>query len=316
MKTGRRTPGRGARVRRQGKAEGGSDRQEYRGRLRFTQAGKYESDREWKRYEGTPQRDLLRLVRERFLLRSLKLVGAGDGLTVEVGPGPGRFTPLLVPSTSRLVLVDLSRSMLLEALRRVRTQPGGPTSLEGTLGDASRMPIRAEVAKVAVALGNVVGMSGDRSLAALQEVAGLVAPGGLLIIETVGERVAAPRFVGRVAPGGWRTLLRQDPSRGLPPRLSEGMEDLPAQTTPGSPGSEFQFLGTDAVARFLNREGFTVKDQMIAAPLTGGDAGLVRSIAQAHRGDLAPLLRWEESAGRFPSILRAGGHTLTCAVSD
>lgn len=204
--------------------------------------------------------------------------------------------------------------MLEEAIRTAEQATEPPVPVQGVLGDATRMPIREESVSITVALGNVVGMSGDRSLAGLQELAGSLRKGGVLIVETVGERRSVPRFVGRVHPGGWATLLRQEPSRGLPPRLSEGMVDLPPSEERGRLG-EFQFLEPDAVVRFLVREGFSILDQMIAAPLTGGDPALVRRIAEAHRGDIAPLLRWEESAGRFPAILKAGGHTLTCAVA-
>jgi SAM-dependent methyltransferase len=291
-------------------------RSEYRGRTRFTRAGDYESQREWRRYEGTPQRELLRTVRERFLQRALGEVRAGRGLVVEVGPGPGRFTPLLEASADRLVLLDLSRRMLDESLGRSGRERRGGRPADGVLGDAARVPLRGEIARVVVALGNIVGFAGDRSLGALQEVAGLVAPGGVLVVETVAHRTGTPKFLRHTRPEAWPALLRQDPTRHLARQLAAGLDPCAsAPSSGGVEGGDFQFLAADAVVRFLNREGFEIRDQMIAAPLTGGDPDLVGSIIAQHRGHLGPLLRWEECAGRFPSILSAGGHTLTAAVA-
>lgn len=281
---------------------------------RFAQAGDYEAGREWRRYEGTPQRDLLREVRRRFLERALRRLSAPAGLIVEVGPGPGRFTPPLAAQAGRLVLVDVSPRMLAIAEEHATSVARRPVDL--VLGDAAQLPIHGESADAVVALGNIVGSAGDRSLAALQEIAGVVAPGGILVLETVAPPGGRPVFLRRTSPKEWKGLLSDEPERALSPLLAEGFDPAPP-SSPGDRGPDgFRHFQAAETARFLDREGFDVVEQALAAPLVGGEPELVAAILRGGAGALRRLVHWEELAGRHPAVLRAGGGpVLTCAVS-
>ncbi len=72
-------------------------------------------DRERRRYSGQAWRLLVRELRDRFLERYLP---QGHGWVLELGPGPGRFTPTILSSGARVVAVDLSLPMLRALGRR------------------------------------------------------------------------------------------------------------------------------------------------------------------------------------------------------
>lgn len=299
------------------RAPAGKDRREdYRGPQRFRSAGAYEVDREWNRYEGTPQRDLLRAVREDFLQRSLRRAPAHRRWSVEVGPGPGRFSPFLLPGTQRLVLADLSAAMLRTALQRLRAGPPRP---EGLLADGAHLPIRPGTADVVVALGNVAGFAEESSLAVLSELCTCVGPSGMLVVETTAARTAVLRFPARLSVEDWRSLLRKDPQRWLPDLLRQGSLPVPESSTGGREPARaggFQYLGAAEVARFLEHDGLRVREQLVSAPLTGDDPHLVERLYRLGPGGLTSLLRWERAAGSDPGVRTLGGHLLTCATRD
>ncbi|HEY6238855.1 MAG TPA: methyltransferase domain-containing protein, partial [Thermoplasmata archaeon] len=145
-------------------------------RERFLRLDRYRVDREWKRYEGTPQRDLFRELRIRFLERHR----ARGRWSVDVGSGPGRFSPLVGESGGRAVQLDLSREMLSFARDRAGAR-SGRRPLDLVRGDVLRAPLRpGKFAEVAV-LGNGLGFAGEASDRFLDAAIGLVAPGGTLL---------------------------------------------------------------------------------------------------------------------------------------
>jgi SAM-dependent methyltransferase len=120
---------------------------------------------------------------ERFAAR---LAPAADARVLEVGPGPGWFSPALarlVPR-GRLVLFDLQREMLQRARRRLRR--AGVANFDLVQGEATRLPFRAasfDAAFLVAVLGEVPDPP-----AAVRELARVLRPGGVLqVTETVGD---------------------------------------------------------------------------------------------------------------------------------
>ncbi len=258
-------------------------------RERFRHLDDYRIRREWERYEGTPLRDLFRELRERFLLRHRP---AQNGLAAEIGPGPGRFTARVGHPEDRRVLLDLSRSML-ERARAV----SGVGRLRLVQGDAVRPPLRPGSFHQVVALGNLVGFAGEEALELVGALAGLVAPGGTLVLETVAGGGERSRYLHRLPPGAVARLLHA-PVRAVQPRVErEGFVPLRWEVR-GSSG--FLRLGPTAVRDRLAQAGLRVVEVLAVAPLLGSDAARIPRpgddpVAWSH------LLELEEAVGRAPA---------------
>ncbi len=315
-----------------------SSRASYRGPGRFRHAGAYEVEREWRRYEGTPQRELLRGVRERFLERALRTASEEVRWAAEVGPGPGRFTPLVAQGAERLLLVDLSTPMLRAAAERAETGSGPPSEGGADLvqADASRSPLKERSIDRVVALGNLVGFAGPRARSVLEGLARAVAPGGALVLETQAAVTSMPRFLDEVGPPELRRTFVADPRHELPRLLRGGWRPVPPPKPagregsggirglggfgglegPGGTGPTFRFMARSEVSHLLLREGLDVVDELVAAPLLGGRPELLDTLLRSGGPGLRALLRWEETVGREREFLEAGGHLLTCAVRD
>jgi ubiquinone/menaquinone biosynthesis C-methylase UbiE len=143
----------------------------------------------WRRFTGrgayphqlafvllTPLRALLLSPAE--LVRRL---GVGEGARVlEIGPGPGYFSPAVARHVARgrLELFDLQREMLAKARRRLRR--AGPTNVGFTQGDGGSLPYR-ERAFDAAFLVAVLGEVPDPP-SCVAEVARVLRPGGVLSV--------------------------------------------------------------------------------------------------------------------------------------
>ncbi|MCI4370492.1 MAG: hypothetical protein L3J81_04085, partial [Thermoplasmata archaeon] len=95
----------------------------------------YRVGREWRRYEGTAQRELFRGLRERFLARH----AAGSGWVLDLGSGPGRFTPYVGTDAARRVAIELAMPMLHGFRQHWPSSVDRPELL---LADGRKMPIR------------------------------------------------------------------------------------------------------------------------------------------------------------------------------
>ncbi|MGA7860841.1 MAG: class I SAM-dependent methyltransferase, partial [Thermoplasmata archaeon] len=172
------------------------------GRHRFLEWDDYRVEREWRRYEGTPLRDLYRELRERFLVRHRP---SAPGRSLEIGPGPGRFTRLIGHAGDRVALLELSRAML----ERIQADPAGRglPGLDLVQGDAVTPPFRSGKFHRVAMLGNVLGFAESDAPALLSRTAALVGPGGELLIEFVAGPGERSRYLHRLPAGAIARLL-------------------------------------------------------------------------------------------------------------
>lgn len=258
-------------------------------RDRFLELDAYRVQREWKRYEGTPQRDLFRELRTRFLERNA--TGAGWG--AEIGPGPGRFTPYVGDPGAPRVLLDLSEGMLREARRRLRSPRSDAGSLEFVRGDGLRPPLRQSVFHRVVLLGNVVGFAERDAGRLLGAAAELVAPGGTIVVETVAGPGERSRYLSRLPAGAVRRLLAA-PINAVRPRLErEGFRQEPRP----SGDDEFARWGADTVRAQLAEFDIETTEVLAVAPALGLDAERVAAVRADPRA-WKHLMELEEVLGR------------------
>ena len=256
---------------------------------RFRTLDRYRVDREWVRYEGTPQRDLFRELRERFLSRH-RVPG---GWAVDVGAGPGRFSASLGDRPSGRVLMDVSREMLLSARR---TLSGQRVSGELVLADARSPPLRAGRFTTVAALGNPVGFAEEDAGVVLTQILSLVAEGGMLLLEVVcgpGER---SRYLARLPPGALRRLLAAPVNLVVARAEREGFRREVARA--GSSGFR-RFPPKELIDRLV-QAGFEVRETLAVAPAVGSDPERVAAVRPDPLAWLH-LLEAEEKMGRSPA---------------
>lgn len=138
----------------------------------------------------TPLRRLI-MPPER-MVRRLALKPADHVL--EIGPGPGWFSPTLAKAVpdGRLVLFDIQRQMLDMAGKRLSA--AGAANFELVEGDATRLPFAGNAFDL-VFMVTVLGEIGDAS-AALREIARVLKPGRRVSIT---EQLGDPDHVARSA---------------------------------------------------------------------------------------------------------------------
>ena len=248
-------------------------------------------EREWRRYEGTPLRDLYRQLRERFLARHRP---TSPGRSLEIGPGPGRFIGLIGHGEDRVAVLELSRAML----ERIRTGPGvGPGSVFDLVqGDAVAPPFRpAQFHRVAL-LGNVLGFAEADAQELLMRSSALVSPGGQLLIEFVAGPGERSRYLHRLPAGAIARLLAA-PVRAIQPRVErEGFDRIREKQTGGR---HFRRIQPSVIEADLRAAGFVIRETIAVAPCLGNDASKLAAIRGAPTA-WAHLLEIEEAIGREP----------------
>ncbi len=271
---------------------------------RFRELDPYRVDREWKRYEGTPQRDLFRILRERFLDRHARR----GGWVLEVGPGPGRFTPRIGTSATRRVLLDLSPRALAAIPERWSRRSEEPVP-NLVVGDAARPPFPPGGFELVVLLGNILGFAGEGAGGLLDRGLELVAPGGTVLLEVVAAGGERSRYLARLPPGAVGRLLRAPPGALTPRVAREGFEPI----APDRPeGSTFRRLREEELARALDRGGFEVQEALAVAPALGWDPERVARVAADPKA-FARLVELEEGLGRSPDRRSAAAALLLAA---
>ncbi len=125
----------------------------------------------------------------RALVRRLQL--APDATVLELGPGPGYFSPALARAVprGRLILVDVQQEMLDMARERLAAR--GLENVEYHLAGADALPLESESVDVAF-LSAVLGEVPDRG-ACLAELHRVLRPDGLLSITEF--KVSDPDYI-------------------------------------------------------------------------------------------------------------------------
>ena len=261
-------------------------------RERFRELDPYRVQREWDRYEGTAQRDLFRELRERFLKRH----SAAGGSVLEVGPGPGRFTPFVGRSPVRRVLLDLSQEMLQEARRRSGKGRRGPEAYQLVRGDLVSPPLTFRAFSEVVVLGNTVGFAGSESSRALDAATELVAPGGILLLELAAGDGERSTYLRRLPPGAFRRLFTSPPRLVAARVRREGFEPEPPKP---ADRHGFSRRGGRATVQALERRGFTVEELLAVAPATGALPDQLSALG-SESAEWPRLISLEEEIGHDP----------------
>jgi SAM-dependent methyltransferase len=270
-------------------------------RARFRDLDPYRVEREWKRYEGTAQRDLFRQLRVRFLLRH----ATRTGIAVEIGPGPGRFTPQVGRRGARRVALDISDGMLRALRGRWDAASHGETP-DLVRADAVHPPVRPGACREVVALGNPIGFAGGEAHRLLAEAVGLLAPGGTILLETVcgpGER---SRYAARLPPTAVGRLFRS-PVPLLRTRIEREGFELEPDRDPGRHG--FRPVPLAEIDRAFRPAGVKVVEAMAVAPVLGFEPERAEAV-ELDPAAWANLLAVEEEVGRQPVHCRVAASLL------
>lgn len=263
---------------------------------------------EWNRYAGEDWRVLVRTLRERFLQRHLEGV---RGLALELGPGPGRFTPIVRRMPRRRVVgIDLSRESLRAARRRGGRAPG-LAPIDWVQGAGERLPLASASVDAAVVLGNIVSFAAADGPALLGELARTVRRGGVLVADF--SSVTGAIQAAFHAAAGHRLLPRflRQPRYYLVDRvLDTGYQPYaPRRLAPW----EVRFYTAPEATRALRRAGFRVVDTMAVAPIAAFQ-DRVLSIARHDERSWKGLLHIEERAGRRPGTHEVGHGFIVAAL--
>lgn len=150
------------------------------------------AEREWERLETTLQGRSNYAVHKRFLDEH-----ARPGMTVlDIGSGPGRFAIDLVASGAAVTLADVSQVQL--GLARARLEARG--MLERVAGfqqlDVVNMTSIGDASfDMVVCFGGVLSYTRERHVEALQELARVVRPGGVVLLSVMSLH-GALRLIG------------------------------------------------------------------------------------------------------------------------
>ncbi len=235
-------------------------------------------------------RDLFRELRVRFILRH----AATSGRVLDVGAGPGRFSPFLGGKSTHPVLLDLSVEMLRRARQDLSTEV-----LEGrefVRGDASSPPFTERSFSLVAALGNLVGHMPQLAWPSLDPLESLVGERGKLLVEIVpgfGERSA---YLSRLPPRAVARVLRSPLSLVRGRLVREGFLPVPrrAATDHG-----FRRLSPASLTG-ANRKGWRVEEMMAVAPALGFDPDRLEATRDDPKA-WAHLLELEEELGHLPA---------------
>lgn len=275
-------------------------------RERFLRTDHYRAEREWKRLEGTAQRDLFRELRERFLARHAR----PSSRVLDVGSGPGRFTAGLGDASSRAVALDLSTESL-KFLRRKWEGRAGPRPRPALVrGDAVRPPFALGSFGTVAVLGNTLGFAAEDSEALLSAAESMVETGGLLLVEVAPGPGERSRYLARLPPGSVARLLRS-PSGAILPRIErEGFRTEPARRSES--GSFHRFAGAE-LSYLLRANGWDVREVLAVAPALGPDSDRLEAVRPDPKA-WEHLLRIEEALGRTPERWVEAAAVLIAAV--
>lgn len=249
-----------------------------------------------------------RELRERFLERHR----TDTAWAIDLGSGPGRFTPWIGGGGGRRIALDLSREMLRELARRWSTRGGSGPVPDRVRGDAADSPFPPSAFGTVAALGNAIGFAEKSSERVLEEAMRLVAPGGKLVLELAPASGERSRYLMRLPAPSVGRLLRAPVAAVLPRIEREGFEPVPPRR---SVEGGFRRMAPDRLVKRLGREGWRVEETMAVAPAIGGDPERVEAAAHDPKS-WGHLLRIEEELGRRPARRPRAAAVLIAAAKD
>lgn len=267
-------------------------------------------DRERHRYSGEAWRVLVRELRDRFLERHLP---RGRGWVLELGPGPGRFTPTILASGAKVVAVDLSLPMLRALRRRAFARS---RQLRGVRGAGEHLPFGEGVFRGAVVYGNILGFSAGDGPRLLSEVARVVRPGGVLVIDVSSPVAATTEFLSSGARRRFLLKVLRDPEYYF---LDWVTRSTDRSHQPYAPGRmcffEFDFYTAAGAEAALTTAGFRTVDRMALGSI-GAFRDRLTTIARREPRVWRNLLELEERVGRRPGVLETGHGFVVAAVRE
>ena len=268
--------------------------------------------RERHRYSREAWRLLVGELRDRFLARHLP---KGDGWVLELGPGPGRFTPTVLASGARVAAVDFSRPML-RTLGRRKAVRARCAQLRRVRAVGERLPFRSGAFRASIALGNILGFSAGDGAQLLREIARVTRPGGLLVLDVASPVGATTDFLEEASR---RRLLRRILRNPKYYFLDEIVRSAERTHQPYAPRRwgffEFDFYTVAAAKRLLLGAGFRPIDQMAIGAI-GAYRERLTTIARREPRTWRTLLELEERVGRRAGVLETGHGFVVAALRD
>jgi len=237
----------------------------------------------------------------------------GTGWVLELGPGPGRFTPIVLSTRARVVAVDLSRPML-RTLGRRRSVASGLARLRRVQAAGEQLPFRDGAFRATVAFGNLLGFSGSDGPRLLSELARVTRRGGVLVLDVASPVGAATDFLETATR---RHLLRRVLRAPDYYFLNEVVRSADRTHQPYAPERwgffEFDFYTAAGADEVLRAAGFRPVDRMAVAPI-GAYRDRLTTTARRDRWAWRTLLELEERTGRRPGTLETGHGFVVAAV--
>jgi SAM-dependent methyltransferase len=277
-------------------------------RERFLEADEYRADREWQRYDGTAQRDLFRVLRERFLARHCPLARR----VLDAGSGPGRFTGRIGagPGVGRVAL-DISREMLDQLpIHWAESTPAVPLP-DLVRGDVVRSPFTTGAFDIVAGLGNILGFAGAEGDLLFESLLRILAPGGTLLLEVAPGPGERSRYLHRLPTSGLVRLLRSPPRLIAARAEREGFTEEPRRRK--EPGDFRRVVPQELRDRLLQR-GFLVEEILAIAPALGPDPARLEAIERDPKA-WTHLLEMEEALGRIPDRWPPAAAVLVAATA-
>jgi len=192
--------------------------------------------------------------------------------------------------------VDYSLPMLRALVRR-RSVRSGSDRLRRLRGAGEHLPFRRGTFRAAVAYGNILGFSAKDSAQLLSELARVVRPGGILLLDVASPVAAATEFLSLGAQRRFLLRILRDPDYYF---LEGVLAEAERAHQPFAPERmaywEFDFYTAPAAEAELDRAGFRTVDRMAVGALAAyRDA--ITNVARRDRRAWGELLRLEELVG-------------------
>jgi len=234
---------------------------------------------------------------------------------LELGPGPGRFTPTILSSGARVVAVDLSLPML-RALRRRKPVQARSRQLRGVRAAGEHLPFGKGAFRGAVVYGNILGFSAGDGPRLLSELARVVRPGGMLILDVSSPVAAATEFLTIAARRRFLLRILRDPEYYFLSGVTRPQERTHQPYAPERMGFfEFDFYTAAGAEVALRAAGFRPSDRMALGSI-GAFRNRLTTIARRDRRAWRNLLELEERVGRRPGVLETGHGFVVAAVRE